>query len=206
MKTLFLPANSEANVRRAAEFVRRGALVAFPTDTVYGLGTSAFDQDAVLRIYLAKDRPPDKAIPILLDSLDQLGLVATNPGQNALALARLFWPGPLTIVVAKHPRVPAAVAGETVGVRVPDHPTALALLALSGPLAVTSANLSGSPSPVTASEVRQQLDGRLELILDGGAVRGGIPSTVVDCTGPEIIVLRSGPVTLEQMKAALESR
>ncbi len=151
----------------------------------------------------AKDRPPEKAIPILLESLDQLSLVASEPGRNALALARRFWPGPLTIVMAKHPRVPAAVARDTVGVRVPDHPTALALLALSGPLAVTSANLSGSPSPLTASEVRQQLDGRLELILDGGAVPGGIASTVVDCTGPDLILLRSGPLSLEQLRAAL---
>ena len=203
MKTEILTADSEANVRRAAELLQHGGLVAFPTDTVYGLGTSAFDEEAVMRIYAAKDRPPDKAIPILLSSLDELDQVANRPSPDALALARRFWPGPLTIVVPKHPGVPDAVAGDTVGVRVPDHPVARALLASSGPLAVTSANISGEKSPVTASQVMQQLEGRVDLILDGGTTPGGIASTVVDCTQPEITILRAGPLTLEVLKAAL---
>lgn len=204
MKTEILAADSEANVRRAAELLENGGLVAFPTDTVYGLGTSAFDSDAVMRIYVAKDRPPEKAIPILLSSLAEIGLVTTAPGFEALTLARRFWPGPLTIVVSKHPRVPEAVAGATIGVRVPDHPVALALLALSGPLAVTSANLSGSPSPVTAAQVIEQLQGRVDLILDGGDTPGGIASTVVDCTSSELTILRRGPLTLQDLRSALD--
>lgn len=203
MKTELLPAGSRAHIRRAADVVQRGGLVAFPTDTVYGLGTGPFDEAAVTRLYAAKDRPLDKAIPVLLASLEQIGLVAAAPGPRALALAARFWPGPLTIVVPKHPRVPAVVADQTIGIRIPNHPVALALLSLSGPLAVTSANLSGRDSPRTAVQVRDQLDGRVDLILDGGPVPGGTASTVVDCTGPELVVLRAGPISLDSMNAAL---
>jgi L-threonylcarbamoyladenylate synthase len=184
--------------------LRGGGLVAFPTDTVYGLGASAFDPAAVVRIFAAKDRPPEKAIPVLLASASELAQVSPAPGRIAIRLAACFWPGPLTLVVAKDPRVPDAVAGETVGVRVPDHPVALSLLRLVGPLAVTSANLSGRDSPITADQVLEQLDGRLDLILDGGATPGGIPSTVVDCTASELFILRQGPLTLEQLNVALQ--
>jgi L-threonylcarbamoyladenylate synthase len=203
VKTELLTADSDAHLRRAAELLQRGGLVAFPTDTVYGLGTCAFDESAVMRLYAAKNRPMDKAIPVLLASLAELDLVSTAPGKDALSIARRFWPGPVTIVVPKHPRVPVAVAGETVGVRIPDHPVTRALLALSGPLAVTSANLSGLESPITASQVLYQLDGRVDLILDGGTSPGGIASTVVDCTGPDLVILRPGPLTLEDLNAAM---
>jgi L-threonylcarbamoyladenylate synthase len=203
MSTQVLRADSEEHVRRAAELLHRGGLVAFPTDTVYGLAACAFDAAAVLRIFEAKDRPPDKAIPVLLASPAELSLVAAAPGKTAQDLARRFWPGPLTIVVAKHPRLPDAVAGSTVGVRVPDHAVALALLALTGPLAVTSANLSGRASPITAIQVRQQLDRRVDLILDGGTTPGGIPSTVVDCTSDDLVLIRQGPIDLDALMAAL---
>jgi L-threonylcarbamoyladenylate synthase len=205
VKTELLTADSDAHIRRAAELLRRGGLVAFPTDTVYGLGTCAFDPTAVLRIYSAKNRPPEKAIPVLIASLDELGLVAAAPGKTALSIASRFWPGPVTIVVPKHPRVPEAVSGQTVGVRIPDHAVARALLALSGPLAVTSANLSGLESPVTAAQVREQLDGRVDMILDGGITPGGLASTVVDCTGSSLglVILREGPITRQDLKAAL---
>jgi L-threonylcarbamoyladenylate synthase len=183
--------------------VRRGGLVAFPTDTVYGLGCSAFDESAIMRIYAAKKRPPDKAIPILVASLAELDLVCPEPGPIALQLAGRFWPGPLTLVVPKDPRVPFAVAPQKVGVRVPDHPVALALLSMAGPMAVTSANLSGEESPITAAQVLEQLEGRVDLVLDGGSTPGGIASTVVDCTSSETVILRPGPISLQDLMAAL---
>jgi L-threonylcarbamoyladenylate synthase len=123
----------------------------------------------------------------------------------ARRLAEKFWPGPLTLVVVKRPELPSVVApADTVGVRVPDHPVALHLLRAAGPLAVTSANRSGSPSPRTADEVRAELGGRIELILDGGECPGGRSSTVVDCTRESPLILREGPITLGQIEAALD--
>ena len=203
MKTLVLPASSTESIERAAEVLRGGGLVAFPTDTVYGLGAVAFNAAAVEKIYVEKNRPREKAIPVLLSSAEDMGRVAASIGDKALRLARRYWPGPLTIVVPKNKRVPDAVAAATVGIRVPDHAVALALLRVSGPLAVSSANRSGSDSPVTAAEVLRQLDGRLEMILDGGKTPGGIPSTVVDCTGADLRILRPGPLTLEELRAAV---
>lgn len=203
MRTLLLPASSDENLRRASEVLRQGGLVAFPTDTVYGLGALAFNDAAVRSIYQAKGRPSDKALPVLLSSVADIDLVATSIGDSALRLARRFWPGPLTLVVPKNDRVPEAVAGATVGIRVPDHVTARVLLELAGPLAVSSANQSGSESPVTAAGALEQLEGRVEIILDGGASPGGIPSTVVDCTGDELVIVREGPLTLRELQAAL---
>lgn len=177
--------------------------MAFPTDTVYGLGAAYLDEQAVLHIYSAKARSPEKAIPILMASADQMGLVCRNPGGQAQILARRFWPGPLTIVVPKHPRVPRVVALDTVGLRVPDHAVARDLILQAGPLAVTSANISGGENPVSATQVVEQLDGRIDLILDGGVTAGGIPSTVVDCTGDQPVIVRPGPLSLDDLRAAL---
>ncbi len=183
-------------MHRALEILHNGGLVAFPTDTVYGLGALAFDGAAVESIYAAKDRPVEKAIPVLLGSADDLTKVADYVPEMALTLAARYWPGPLTLVVPKHPDLPEAVsAAPTVGVRVPDHAAARALLQAAGPLAATSANLSGQPSPSTAEEVLAQLGGRIPLILDGGKTAGGIPSTVVDCLGAEPKILREGPIS-----------
>lgn len=203
MNTVVLEAAPQENVRRAAALLSEGGLVAFPTDTVYGLGADAFNRAAVLRIYAAKGRPSNKAIAVLLPSAADIDQVAGRISPEALRLAERFWPGPLTLVVPKNPRVPDVVAGATVGVRVPDHAVALALLDLSGPLAATSANLSGKVSPVTAGEVLQQLGGRLELVLDGGSSPGGLASTVVDCTQSELVVLRPGPLSREDLLDAL---
>jgi L-threonylcarbamoyladenylate synthase len=196
MDTEILPVSPPHALRRALEILRSGGLVAFPTDTVYGVGALAFDAAAVESIYAAKDRPNEKAIPVLLGSVDDLPKVAESVPEMALALAARFWPGPLTLVVPKHPRLPEAVsAAPTVGVRVPDHAAARSLLQAAGPMAVTSANLSGQPSPCAASEVLAQLGGRIPLILDGGQTPGGVPSTVVDCLGAEPKVLREGPIS-----------
>jgi L-threonylcarbamoyladenylate synthase len=204
MNTDILPADSPEAIRLALQILRAGGLVAFPTDTVYGLGALAFDGPAVEAIYAAKERPPEKAIPVLIGELDQLEKVAGALTLTAQKLAQRFWPGPLTLVVPKHPGLPEAVsAAATVGVRMPDHQAARAILRAAGPLAVTSANRSGGTSPSTADEVLSQLGGRIPLILDGGPTPGGVASTVADCTGPAPLVLRAGPISLAQLLEAL---
>ena len=204
METKILSASSPASLHLALEVLKRGGLVAFPTDTVYGVGALAFDGAAVESIYIAKDRPAEKAIPVLIGNADDLAKVSLDVPEIAMKLAARFWPGPLTLVVPKHPDLPEAVsAAPTVGVRVPDHPVAQALLRAAGPMAVTSANLSGQLSPVTAQEVFAQLGGRIALILDGGKTPGGVPSTVVDCTGVEPQILRAGPIFQDELLSVL---
>jgi L-threonylcarbamoyladenylate synthase len=198
MRTELLPADHLDALPRFIDVLKGGGLVAFPTDTVYGVGSLVFDARAVESIYLAKERPNEKAIPVLLGEVDHLAKVTSLIPEMALTLAAHFWPGPLTLVVPKHPELPEAVSATgTVGVRIPDHLVARALLRAAGPMAVTSANLSGQPSPSTAEEVLAQLGGRIPLIIDGGRTPGGRPSTVVDCTGLEPKLLREGPVTQE---------
>jgi L-threonylcarbamoyladenylate synthase len=193
-----------AEIQKAVEILRAGGLVAFPTDTVYGLGALAFDGKAVESIYTAKDRPRERGIPILFADLADLELVSAGVPEMARRFAARFWPGPLTCVVPKAPSLPASVsATDTVAVRIPDHPLARALLRAAGPLAVTSANLSGRTSPSTAAEVLEQLAGRIPLILDGGTAPGGIPSTLVDCCGSSPVLLREGPITLPELLTAL---
>ncbi|MBE3037459.1 MAG: threonylcarbamoyl-AMP synthase [Chloroflexi bacterium] len=202
MNTEVLSAQDPLALPRALEILQLGGLVAFPTDTVYGVGALAFDGAAVESIYAAKDRPVEKAIPVLIGDADDLAKVSAEVPEIALKLAARFWPGPLTLVMPKHPKLPEAVsAAPTVGVRIPDHPVARALLRLAGPMAVTSANLSGQPSPSTAQEVFAQLGGRIALILDGGKTPGGVPSTVVDCIGVEPQVLRAGAIHKSEIMA-----
>lgn len=205
MKTDVISANSSDAIRRALEILQSGGLVAFPTDTVYGVGAIAFDGKAVESIYKAKDRPVEKAIPVLLGDPKDMSRIAARVPVITKKLANRFWPGPLTILVPKRDDLPESVsATSTVGVRVPAHPVARALLRAAGPLATTSANLSGDVSPSTAAQVQAQLSGRIPLILDGGTTPGGKASTVVDCSGPEPVILRQGPITLDQILAALK--
>ena len=202
MKTEIVPASQ---ISRALEILQRGGIVAFPTDTVYGLGALVFDNDAIESIYTAKDRPLEKAIPVLIGDLSDLDKVGFDIPDMALRLAARFMPGPLTCVIPKKLTLPRAVsATSTVAVRIPNHPDALALLRAAGPMAVTSANISGSPNPLTARDVYDQLNGRIPLILDGGKTPGGIPSTLVDCTGEKPVILREGPITLENLISALK--
>ena len=204
METIILPTDNNDAIPRALENLKRGGLVAFPTDTVYGVGALAFDAAAVESIYTAKNRPVEKAIPILIGEPEDLGKVTAEVPPIAAKLATRFWPGPLTLVVPKHPNLPDVVSeGPTVGVRVPDHPVARALLTAAGPMAVTSANISGGESPNTAESVSSQLNGRIPLILDGGETPGGVPSTVVNCLGTEPVILREGPVTLKDIQFVL---
>ncbi len=203
MNTQILPADSQSGIARALETLQAGELVAFPTDTVYGLGALAFDGNAILSLYIAKNRPVEKAIPVLIGDRTDLNQVADNIPEMARRLSLRFWPGPLTLVVPKKPGLPEAISStNTVGIRMPDHPGALALLRAAGPLAVTSANLSGSDSPTTAEEVFAQLGARIALILDGGKTPGGIPSCVVDCTGLEPVLLREGPLSFDEVQRA----
>lgn len=204
MKTRVLQAEEPRALEQALLVLSRGGLVAFPTDTVYGVGTLAFDERGVRRLYRAKGRSTGKAIPVLLANSKDLPRVTREVSEVARRLAEQFWPGPLTLVVPRHPGLPRAIsATDTVGVRVPDHPVARRLLGLAGPMAVTSANRAGRPSACTAAEVLAELGGRIELVVDGGATPGGRPSTVVDCTGEGLRLLREGPVSLTELRAAL---
>jgi L-threonylcarbamoyladenylate synthase len=201
MKTKITPASE---IQSALQILQIGGIVAFPTDTVYGLGALAFNNEAIESIYTAKDRPIEKAIPILIGDLSDLDQVAEEIPDMALRFAARFWPGPLTCIVPKKQTLPLAVSTTaTVAVRIPDHPDARALLRAAGPMAVTSANISGQPSPSTAQEVYKQLNGRIPLILDGAKTKGGIPSTLVDCTGEKPVILREGPISLHELLAAI---
>jgi L-threonylcarbamoyladenylate synthase len=201
MKTEILPATE---IQTALKILQSGGILAFPTDTVYGLGALAFNNHAIESIYKAKNRPIEKAIPILIGDLSDLEKVADDIPNMALRFASRFWPGPLTCIVPKKQTLPLAVsATATVAVRIPDHVNARALLRAAGPMAVTSANISGGQNPSTAQEVYDQLKGRIPLILDGGKTQGGIPSTLVDCTGELPVILREGPISLDELMEVL---
>jgi L-threonylcarbamoyladenylate synthase len=205
MQTLILPISDSNSLAHALDVLSGGGLVVFPTDTVYGLGAMTFDAAAVSKIYMAKGRGQEKAIPILVSDVDEIFRVASDVNDSAIKLGKKFWPGPLTIVVPRHPSIPDVVSPlPTVGVRIPNLNVSRDLLRMTGPLAVTSANLSGQTSPSTAKGVYAQLNGRIPLILDGGVTPGGIPSTIVDCTGEEPVVVREGPISLEDILSALE--
>lgn len=204
MQTDVIAASQVEAIERALEVLRAGGLVAFPTDTVYGVGVLASDPEAIERLFIAKGRDFDKAIAVLLGDADQLPQVTLDLPGSAARLASAFWPGALTLVVSRHPDLPEILSPRpTIGVRVPDHPVARELLRRAGPMAVSSANLSGAPNTTTALEVAAQLGGRIQLILDGGRTPGGSPSTVVDCTGEQPVILRQGPISEQALQVAL---
>ncbi|MGQ9677167.1 MAG: L-threonylcarbamoyladenylate synthase [Chloroflexota bacterium] len=208
-KTTILPADDAEAVERAAAVLKAGGLVAFPTDTVYGLGAHGFQPEAVESIYRVKGRMAQKAIPLLLGSLADVEEVAQNVPDTAWQLAERFWPGGLTLVLRRRPNVPDAVTsgGPTVAVRIPDHPVPLRLISLiDAPLAATSANRSGQPSPVTADEVRESLNGLIDVLLDGGTTPGGVESTVLDLSSSDPVVLRRGAVPVEELEKVLGRR
>ncbi|HEY75520.1 MAG TPA: threonylcarbamoyl-AMP synthase [Thermoflexia bacterium] len=204
MVTEVIRASEKGAVERAAEVLRDGGLVVFPTDTVYGLAAHPGDRQAVARIYEAKGRNTSRPIALLLSDLEHLPTVAVLP-DPILPLTRRFWPGGLTLVLPKTEAVPPVVSpGPTVGVRIPDLDLARAIIrAAGGVLAVTSANLSGQPAALTAQEALEQLEGRVELIVDGGPCQGGVPSTVVDCTVWPPAILREGAIPETEIQAAL---
>jgi L-threonylcarbamoyladenylate synthase len=203
MKTTVL---SPTQLDLAAQLLRDHKLVAFPTDTVYGLGTLAFDGATVAKLYAAKDRPIEKAIPILIGDIEQLEQIAIEVPSIAHLLIKHFWPGALTIVLKKQPSIPIEVsATETVAVRMPDLDLTRDLIRLTGPLAVTSANRSSGPNPRSAREVLDQLDGRIDAIIDGGSTPGGIPSTVIDCTQAPPSILREGAIAAQVIQFLRET-
>ena len=192
--------------QEAAGYLRTGDLVAFPTETVYGLGADAFNPDAVAKIFDAKGRPIDNPLIVHLAHLDQLALLADDLSDDARLLIEHFFPGPLTVIVKKKPEVPDVVTGGlgTVGVRMPRHPVAQAFLEACGvPVAAPSANLSGRPSPTTWKAVYDDLDGRIVCLLQGDRSDAGLESTVVDCTEATPVVLRAGVITLEHLRTVL---
>jgi L-threonylcarbamoyladenylate synthase len=202
--TEILAADTTGNLERAAGLLRSGHLVAFPTDTVYGVGAPAFDAASVVAIYVAKERPSEKAIPVLIADAADLPRIAATVPESARALIARFWPGALTLVLPKRPDVPEIVSSDaTVAVRIPDLDVTRALLRLTGPLAATSANRSGQPSPITAADVIAQLGGRIAAVLDGGSCHGGVPSTVVDCVTSPPGVLREGGISIAALRAVL---
>ena len=209
MLTELLHSRDESAIQRALELLRAGELVAFPTDTVYGVGADALSDDAVGKLFIAKVRPASKPIALLVSPEQDLGEIASEVPADVTELARRFWPGGLTVILRRSAAVPDAVTvgAPTVGIRVPNHPVALRLLReLGRPLATTSANLSGRVSPTTAQEVFAQLNGRVPLILDGGRCPGGVESTVLDLTTPTPLVRRLGAVPREALESALGRR
>jgi L-threonylcarbamoyladenylate synthase len=204
MKTEVLRADHPVVIPHAVDILKHGGLIAFPTDTVYGLAALPKKAEFVERLYSVKGRNSSRAIAILIGNLEDLENVADSPGSAALRLAARFWPGPLTVVVPRHKSLPDILStNHTIGVRMPDHPVALALLSMSGPLAVTSANLSGGENTLTAQDVLAQLNGRVHLVIDGGRVPGGVPSSVVDCTTEKPNLLRVGPISLADILEVL---
>ncbi len=194
--------------QRAAKFIAQGEIVAFPTETVYGLGANVFDEKALRKIFIAKNRPADNPFIAHIADIADLSLLAARIPRSAEKFIEHFFPGPLTVVLPKLHSVPlTATAGlPTIGVRMPYHPVALSFLKACGvPLAAPSANLSGTPSPTTWQSVSTDLNGLISCILKGGRTKVGLESTVVDCTGAVPQILRSGAVTLEQLREIIPS-
>ncbi len=190
----------------AAEILKQGGLVAFPTETVYGLGGDALKADAAGKIYNAKGRPSDNPLIVHIAETDSVYQLAADVPEQAKKLMEAFWPGPLTIIFKKKEIVPDTTTGglDTVAVRMPSHPVALKLIKDSGVyIAAPSANLSGRPSPTTAAHVMQDMQGRIDMILDGGAVGIGIESTIVDVTGDRPTILRPGFISAQMIKDIL---
>lgn len=193
-------------IREAAEVLRRGGLVAFPTETVYGLGARMYDRRAVKKIFDVKGRPPDNPLIVHISRFEQLWEVALEIPPIVEKLADAFWPGPLTVVVAKSPKVPEEVTAglPRVAVRMPAHRVALNLIEeLEAPIAAPSANLSGRPSPTTAEHVLRDLEGKIEGILDAGETLFGVESTILDLTVDPPMLLRPGALPLEKIEVVL---
>lgn len=196
----------EEGLCQAAKILRQGGLVAFPTETVYGLGANALDEEAARKIYAAKGRPSDNPLIAHISSMEELKPLVTEIPEMGGKLAEAFWPGPLTMVFPKSSQVPRGTTGglDTVAVRMPAEETARRLIAMAGvPVAAPSANLSGRPSPTTAQHVWQDMNGRIDIILDGGPVGIGLESTIVDVSGDKPVLLRPGAITRRMLESVV---
>ena len=194
-------------MKEAADLIREGELVAFPTETVYGLGADALHPEASKKIYAAKGRPSDNPLIVHISKFEDLIRIAKEVPAEAKKLSDAFWPGPLTMIVQKNEKVPYETTGgmDTVAIRMPNHPIALELIEQSGCLiAAPSANTSGKPSPTEASHVALDMDGRIPLILDGGPVGIGIESTIIDLTEETPMILRPGYITKEMLEDVMD--
>ena len=213
MNTRFIKVERDSNdltwTKDASEVLLSGGLVAFPTETVYGLGGNALDKTASQKIYAAKGRPSDNPLIVHISSFSQLENISKDLCKEAKILADAFWPGPLTMIVKKNEQVPYETTGglDTVAVRMPSHPIARMLIEESGVMiAAPSANTSGRPSPTKASHVKDDLDGKIDMIIDGGEVDIGLESTIIDLSTDEFTVLRPGYITLEMIEDVLGRR
>ena len=202
IKTKILKAN-EISIREGANLIREGKLVAFPTETVYGLGANGLNEEAVSQIFIAKGRPSDNPLILHIASREQLEPLVKSISQEMKMIMEKFWPGPLTILFKKSDFVPSVITAglDTVAIRMPNHPVALEFIRLSGvPIAAPSANTSGRPSPTEANHVIEDLYGKVHMIIDGGPTGIGVESTVLDLSGDMPIILRPGGITLEQLQ------
>lgn len=205
MKTKILNDTTE-EIEEAAEIIAGGGLVAFPTETVYGLGADALNSEAVGRVYAAKGRPSDNPMIVHISSYDDMKRLTPKITKDMEKLMKVFWPGAMTMIVERNPVIPDVTTGglDTVGIRMPDHPVALELIAKAGcPIAAPSANLSGKPSPTAAQHVIDDLVGRVDAIICSDDCKFGIESTVIDMTGLIPMILRPGIITKEDLETAL---
>ena len=206
LKTTLFTEFSDENIARGAQILKNGGLLGIPTETVYGLGANALDADACRRIYEAKGRPQDNPLIIHVPDSSWLPRYCREVPESAYRLAEAFWPGPLTMILPKREIVPARTTGglDTVGVRCPNHPVTLALIrAADVPVAAPSGNTSGRPSPTTAADMMEDMDGKIDGVFDGGPCRVGVESTIIDltCTPPRL--LRAGGLPLEALQSVL---
>lgn len=206
LNTVYLPIDAPNAMAQAVSTIESGGIIVFPTDTLYGMACNPYDPIALHALYLAKDRPAQKAIPVLLAHTSQLANLVHKPSRRVVSLMEHYWPGALTLVLRKRAGLPKELSPyPTLAVRVPNHPLARRLLTLTGPLAVTSANLSGKEPPATGQEVFEQLSGRVDLILDGGSLTLGQASTILDCSSSVLQLLRQGPIPFTELMATWQA-
>ncbi len=200
-RTRLINASDSQAIADAAAAIVKGELVVFPTDTVYGVGTCAFEEQAILRLYAAKERPLNKGIPILMADLGDIEKVASSVPDIARKLISKFWPGPLTLILPRHENLPESISeNENIAVRIPDSDVARAVIrAAGGAVATSSANRSGNKPPQTAEQALLELDGKVTIVLDAGPTGQSVPSTIIDCTGETIRILRQGPIKLHDL-------
>ena len=209
MKTQFIGQNAihDTTLAKAGEILRRGGLVVFPTETVYGLGANALDESAAKKIYAAKGRPSDNPLIVHIASPEDAERYAVV-GEAYRRLAKAFMPGPLTVILPKKDSIPDTVTGglDSVGLRCPENEIARRMIAAAGvPIAAPSANISGKPSPTSAEHVRTDMDGKVDMILDGGECAVGLESTIVKVEGDKLLLLRPGAITLDMLSALFDS-